>query len=330
MDAVLGPHQHRPAGGGNLQIGRIVAGLILRHRRRRDEGHVQGPGLVGVDLVDHGRALVEPVPLHARQADPVDGDPLGPQGSDQILDPPVIGRPPARAAEGLHPVVGDDALLVVGAEHDHRHVDGAAGDLLLGVLLDVDVVVAGQARGRLAELDHRESLVVAQLMIEAGPEAVAQGVAENPHHQRSAHGQGWRDGGIEGGGIGAGAGCGRGHRPGLRGDGAGLGAGGQACGGGEARRNGRRQPSLGDQIACGGDGPSANADGQTQHEHGQPAQQPVRTRRAVEPPSLALPAHRQPQTNAIHPDLIIGRAAQQEPSRAKRTVNLSRPPYRRE
>ena len=55
------------------------------------------------------------------------------------------------------------------------------GKLLHRLGLNVDIVVAAEARGHLTQSQHIDVLVRTQFAIEPGPEPVAEGVAEHAH-----------------------------------------------------------------------------------------------------------------------------------------------------
>ncbi len=186
MHPVLGAHQLWPSALGQVVV--VSALAIDSDRHGGDERHAQGLGPARVDGVQQLGLLVEGLAAHPGQPDPVDRRAVAAQQAHEGVDTSGIDLPPPRRGEAVDLAAFDDALLVVGPDHHHGDVDVAPGQLLGRLLLDVDVVVAGQARGGAAELDHLVALAVAKLAIESGPEAVSEGVAEHPDHHRPAGG----------------------------------------------------------------------------------------------------------------------------------------------
>jgi len=110
--------------------------------------------------------------------------------ADETVDPGRDLRLPAVAEHRtVFAVIGDDALDVVGAERDHRDIDLLGADLLGGMRLDIEPLVAREAGCRLTVFDDLEARA-RQLPLQPRPNAIAVRIAEHRDTHRTALAQG--------------------------------------------------------------------------------------------------------------------------------------------
>ncbi len=197
MDAVIGAGVEPRVAARIGEIGRELAVAARGQGGRLDIGDAERLHARGEEGVHRADVGVELRLAHLRQADPIDLDAaLAHQVDDRghpLGDDPL----PALGHELVAAAVQIDALGVVGAVGNDRDVDRVAVQLGAGVVEQVEAAVAGEAGRPLGILPDLVAAVAAQDVVDPGPDAVAEAVAEHAdpdraplaHRRREARGE---------------------------------------------------------------------------------------------------------------------------------------------
>ena len=182
--AVVGAGEIVLAGGRIDQAQRKMALAILAHRHGIGKGHAQAAGDLGIEAVHRLDIAIVGCIAHAGQAHPADRHAALLQHPHQRGHPALNGFLPGRGHVGGGMAVDEQALGVVGADADQRHVDRLAGDAVLGILQQIARAIAREAGPLVAELMNLYIGILAKRLVGRSPQAITERIAEHADMQR--------------------------------------------------------------------------------------------------------------------------------------------------
>ena len=189
MDAIAGTHQPRHAILARKVRG-IAALFIGSCGTRIDERHIQFGHQPRVKRVQPLYLGIIFRIAHHRQAHPYHAGALGLQRLHITGDARRDFGLPARRQQGRHLAIHINALGVVGAETDHRHIHWAFGQDAGQPIFQIVLGVTGEAGGLFGMAQHLKGFAARQLVIERRPQAITETVAKHADAERALFGNG--------------------------------------------------------------------------------------------------------------------------------------------